>query len=186
MSIRGEKTIPAGGAVPGGSAFGFRTRWKPISVALLSILALTTATLTAYSFSILSRGEWEYRELIAPICTAGLVTLLLLGLIATVCTRGRSSRTTAGLTLLLIAACSMLTAGVFFGVLDNCRLRCGTRPKMELKSPTGRWTAVWLIESCPSTSRYCPTISHVIVVAEAEPDRAAGEAPPKPSTWLTT
>ena len=145
-----------------------RRRWKFISVALLSGLALGSATLTAYWLSILARGAWKYPELLLPICVVGLVAFLILGVIASICIQGRDKLAVLRFAAVLTAVCVMAASGVFFGVLDNCRLSCGTRIKVESKSPTGHWKAIWFTEKCASVARYCPTISHVSVVREAE------------------
>jgi|SRR5690242_8437795 len=139
-----------------------------LAVALLSAAALASATLTAYWLSILARGDWKYPELILPICAAGLVALLIVGIITRICTHGRNKLAMLRLAVVLLAGCSVAASGVFFGALDNCRLSCGTHVKTQSKSPSGNWTAIYFTEKCVSVARYCPTIWHVSVVGASD------------------
>ena len=130
-------------------------------------MALVCATLTAYWTSIWWRGSKQYHEFIAPMCVSAIVAILVLLGVAAL-HRGRRGRWGfAGLSALLIIACAGAASGVFFEVLDNCRLSCETRLRAESRSPNGRTNARLLLESCSSVARYCPPISHVSVVSES-------------------
>ena len=83
--------------------------------------------------------------------------------------RGRNnSRGVLALTVLLIIGWGAAVSGVFFGVLDNCSLSCGTTIRSVTKSPTGQWTAVWFTSDCVSLARYCPPVSHLSIVKRAD------------------
>lgn len=142
-------------------------------IVLLAVFAAGTSLATAYSFSILARGAWKDRELVVPICAAALATILALSFISALCTGTRHLWITAGVTVALTVACGAVTTGLFFGVLENCHLSCGTKTKAISRSPSGRWSAIWRTEDCVSATRYCPTISRVFVVPQPEQRRVS-------------
>lgn len=131
---------------------------------VLSTVALVCATLTAYWTSVWWRGAKQYHELIAPMCVSAIVAILMLLIVAALHSGRRGRWAVARLSALLMVGCAAAASGVFFAVLDNCRLSCGTRLRAESRSPNGRTNAMLLLQSCSSVARYCPTISHVSVV----------------------
>jgi hypothetical protein len=100
--------------------------------------------------------------------SAGAVaSILLLFIIAAVHEKQRGKWAIVRLSALLSAACLVAGTGIFFAVLDNCRLSCGTKLRAESSSPSRRNRAILLSEACTSFARYCPATAHVSVVSEA-------------------
>ncbi len=147
---------------------GIRVRGRIVLTVALAVFAVGCATLAELLCSILWRGEWKYSELVAPICGAAVAGALALTGTAFML-RGRSGigaviRSGALLTL----ACVAVSACLFFSLLENCGLSCGNRVIDESRSPSGQWTAVLSMESCTATARYCPPISHVVLLNHRE------------------
>jgi hypothetical protein len=136
---------------------------KLFFTAVLSPLALGCAIVTAYWLSILWRGAWKYRELMLPVFVLAAVTSPLVVVIAVIHSGRHGMRAVVMWTAVLMAGCAAVAGGVFFAVLDNCRLSCGTRIRAVFQSPSGRQKAIWAVETCHSAARYCPAISHVLV-----------------------
>ena len=132
----------------------------------LFVSAVGTGTLAAYSLSILWRGEWKYHELIAPTVLWVLGSLGLLTAAAIV-VRGRKPFGGAvRVTVLLWLATGIMVASLFYGVLDNCRISCGSNIEGKVKSPTGAWTAVQFSTKCFARTRLCPSSSYIAIVGQ--------------------
>lgn len=142
-----------------------RTR-KLICTALLLGLAIGCATLSGYLLSILWLGEWKYRELIALISGTAIAAVLSAAAAAVIHKGRRNWRAVSWLTAMIIAGCGVAATGLFFGVLANCDLSCGTRIEAESMNPTGQWRAVLFSRNCISVARYCHPIANVSIVSE--------------------
>ncbi len=141
---------------------------KFVCTALLSGLAVACATLTAYMTSIWWRGAREYPELTAPICGGAVASFVAIVLLATLHRRQRGRWAVIKVSLLLTAACFFAASVVFFTVLDNCRLSCGTKLRAESSSPKGNYRAMLVSETCAAPARYCPPIWHARVAGAIE------------------
>ena len=124
--------------------------------------------MAAYRLSVLWRGQWKYRELIAPTCASALAAGLLFAVIAVVQKGRRNIGAIVRLTLLSTAICGVVATGAFFALLDNCSLSCGQMIKSQSDSPSGRWRAVLYSTNCVSVARYCPSVSHISVVSNTQ------------------
>jgi hypothetical protein len=113
--------------------------------------------------SVLSRGEWKYRELVAPTCALAAVSILSTIILAAIYWRRRGALSVVALAGVFTLVSGAVASGIFFGVLENCHLSCGTRIRARLQSPNGHATATWSVESCTSTTRACPPISLISV-----------------------
>ena len=141
---------------------------QPIYALLLLGFAVGCATLTGHLLSILWLGDWKYRELIAPICTSAIAVVASSAGAAVFYKGGGKLRAIAGHTAVIVAGCCIAAMGLFFGILANCNLSCGTRIEAETKSPTGQWRAVRFSRNCVSVARYCRPILHVSIVSEGQ------------------
>lgn len=141
---------------------------KLVLTALVSVLALACATVTAYWFSIWWRGGRVYGEFIALVCAGAAASLTAVLLIAITLRKKRGAWAVVRASALLVCACVAAGAGIFFGVLENCGLSCGAKVAAESRSPNGRSNAKLLSQTCTAVSRYCPPISHVAVEVNSE------------------
>ena len=135
------------------NAASMQPRKKLVSTAPLSALAVGCATLTAYWTSIWWRGARGYPELIPFICVGTLASLILVLLIAVVLRKQSGNWALIRTAALLTIACVLSAAAIFVGVLDNCRLSCGTRPTAEFRSAKGNRSAILLAETCTALAR---------------------------------
>jgi hypothetical protein len=148
-------------------------RWerKHIYTLLFLAFAIGCATLTGYLLSILWLGEWKYRELIAPIWVTTIAVIASAAVVAVINQKQRNLFAIAGLTAVIVAGCVVVATSLFFGILANCNLSCGTRIEAESRSPTGLWRAVRFSTNCTSIARYCRPIAHVSIVSEGQAPR---------------
>jgi len=140
----------------------------------LSIVALGCWVLTAYLLSVLSWGDWEYSELIAPSVGSAIAGLLALIGAGYVHRRDRGSGAVVRFTAVATVVNSALAVGFFFVCLSNCTLSCGNKTLSQSLSPNGRLKAVLFSRTCVAAARYCPSVSSVSVLA-ADDALPAGE-----------
>lgn len=136
----------------------------------LCLLSVAGGSFGSYLLSVLWRGDWKYREIILPLSVTVLGVIAVLMTIAFIARGRHNARGVIALTMVLIPSCGLIVSGIFFGVLDNCHLSCGTNVRFESKSPTSEWKAVWFSRDCVSAARYCPPISHVSIVKQSDSD----------------
>lgn len=131
--------------------------WRSSSTVPLAIVALTCATFAVYLFSILWQGHWKYHELLPWLSLAAIGGIISLVIIAFILRQGLAA--VSRLTALLIMLCSTSAAGIFYGVLANCHLSCGSRIISEVPNRTGKVKAVWFSRKCvawPNTVHHFP------------------------------
>jgi len=145
-----------------------RITGKTATTASLAIWAIGLAMFAGYLLSILWWGQWKYSELVVPTVGAATAAIVAVAVIAVINRRHRGTGAILRLTALLITGCSLFTAGLFSLLLANCGLSCGNRIIADVKSPTGRWRAVWYSRKCVAPARYCPTVSYVSILAPGE------------------
>jgi uncharacterized integral membrane protein len=145
-----------------------RSRWWIIMIVGLLTFAVGCMILAAYVGAILQRGEWKYPELIVPICGSAVAGALAVGGAAFIHIRRSGRDAFIRSSALLMVACLAVSAGLFFALFANCSLSCSNRVVAESKSPDGQWTAVWSLETCTASARYCPSISRVVVVGSGD------------------
>src|SRR5262249_24252441 len=108
---------------------------KIVGTALLSALGLMCSTLTVYSISIWWRGGRGRLEVLVPGLAGLVASLLVIGYIAVSLRQERGSWAVIRAGALLTLGCILGGSALFFGVLDNCRLRCGSRIRATSSSP---------------------------------------------------
>ncbi|HLJ48203.1 MAG TPA: ATP-binding protein [Bryobacteraceae bacterium] len=158
--------------------YGYRMRipGKIAATVSLAICAIGLATFAGYLLSILWQGHWKYPELVLPTVVTATAAILAVGVIAVINRRHLGAGAIVRMTALLIAGCSLSAAGLFFLLLANCSLSCSNRIMADVKSPTGQWRAVWYLQNCVATVRYCPSVSHVSILAPGEEPGGQGNA----------
>lgn len=140
--------------------------WRSSSTVPLAIVALTCATFAVYLFSILWQGHWKYHELLPWLSLAAIGGIISLVIIAFILRQGLAA--VSRLTALLIMLCSTSAAGIFYGVLANCHLSCGSRIISEVPNRTGKVKAVWFSRKCVAMAKYCPSLSYVSIIKRDE------------------
>jgi hypothetical protein len=144
-----------------------RARLRVILATVLSTFAVGCMTLAAYLYSI-EWGALKHPELMAAVCGSAAAAVLAIGGAAFIISRRLGIGAVVRSCVLLTAGCCAVTATLFLSLLANCRLSCGNRVVAESKSPDGEWTAIWLLESCAAAARYCPPISHIVLLRDGE------------------
>ena len=133
---------------------------------MLSLVALTSATLAGYLFSVLQHGHWNYPELLPWMGLAASGVVASLVALAAVYCRGVAA--ISRLSALLILLCSTSAAGIFYGVLANCRLSCRNKIISQVPNRNGTFKAVWFYRRCIATATYCPSVSYVSILRRDE------------------
>jgi hypothetical protein len=135
-----------------------------VSTIALAVLALCSATLSAYLLSVASMGRWKYPEVTGSICASAVITVLALAVIAFINKRESGRLAIVRLTALLILGCGAVAATVHFAVLANCSLFCKNVIQAESRSPNGRWRAIRFSRKCVAPAGYCPLVTYVSIL----------------------